>query len=826
LGAWDEAIQRAGEAWKESVDELKTLPIAYVLERNGVSVESEGNGAYKACCPFHDDGEPSFNIYGEKLERWGCFPCGISGDVLDLVGRIYKTTSFHDTKAKTGELSLQLQAEEWQGPTVGVRKTLDINAVRLRVHNAQLQHTGMISEFLQEHSKRNPGLAMDEEWLREMFDIGEDSDRIIIPYKTATGALATCKHRALGAKAISTAGSDFTDLLYGLWYDDPKKTVLLCEGESDVWAAQYAVGDTYAVLGLPTGAGAHAKQAAMLSDRTVILAFDGDTAGRKASRKWAKALIEVGCVVRILPMPDGYDLAKFSTDQIKHAVARARVMPPALPGLYVSDNGYYRLNGETRVDLSNWVFLPQRELAGSDGYAYEGVFMPHGEITTVSSHDLSGQVHLKAWSRKLGGAWAGSDQDVSRVLSMLQAEGPFLAPGNMTSVAGLSDDHFVAPGLCIGTDHWVYVPPRNDPHFGPHIRIVPHGPDNWTPLQVGVLRELHCHEVMDPILAWLAVAPVRSLLNEFPILAVTGSSGTGKTTLIDTVVPAFLGSSISINLTSTTRHALDAFVSGTNAWPVHVDEFRPGARLDTMTSFRQIIRDAYTAQENARGGMTENFSEITTTAAVAPIIVSGEDSFEETSHTERMVSVALPLRGRNPEVLAQVRAWPAGFASAYLTWMQKKLEDGTILQIVNYKRGDPSLPDRHQINLGLLDLGWEILNQFLRDHNCAELENPAFTLVSAEAMDASQHNPIKDAIQWALDEPKAISFMWEEDDKILIRVPNLVKFLNDQGGFHLPGGAKAVAKYMEQHYGAEIRRVYYMGKQVRALSMDSRHFSR
>jgi hypothetical protein len=826
LGAWDEALERAGEAWKESVDDLKKLPIAYVLERNGVSVVGDGSGTYKAPCPFHDDGEPSFNVYGESLERWGCFPCGISGDVLDLVNRIYKTTSFHETKGKATELVTQLAEEDWQGPTLGVRKVLDINAVRLRVHNSQQGSTGVIRAFLAEHSGRNPGLAMDEAWLREMFDIGEDPDRLIIPYKDAQGRLVTMKHRTIGAKALSAPGSDFTDLLYGMWFDDQTKTVLLCEGESDVWSATYALGNTYCVLGLPTGAGAHAKQAPMLSGRTVILAFDGDAAGRKASRKWAKALVEVGCVVRILPMPDGYDLAQYTPEQTRQAVPRARVMPPSLPGLFVSDNGYYKVGGENRTELSNWMFLPQRELSGEDGYAYEGVFMPHGEVTTVASYELAGQVQLKAWARRHGGAWAGTEQDVARLLSMFQAEGPFLAPGNMTSVVGLNAEHFVGPNLCIGPDHWVYVPPRNDPHFGPHINIVPHAPENWTPIQLSVLRELHSHEVMDPILAWLGAAPLRSLLNEFPILAVTGSSGTGKTTLIDTVVPAFLGSTISINLTSTTRHALDAFVSGTNAWPVHVDEFRPGARIDTMTSFRQIIRDAYTAQENARGGMTENYSEITTTAAVAPIIVSGEDAFDETSHLERMVSVSLPLIGRSPDVLRQVRDWPAGLASAYLTWLQRKLEDGTLIEIINYKRGDSSLPDRHQINLGVLDLGWNLINQFLRDHNCAELADPDFAAVTQEARDASSHNPIKDAIQWALDEPKAGSFMWEEDTTTYIRVPNLVKFLNDHGGFHLPGGAKAVTKYLEQHYGAVSARPYYMGKQVRAHGMDSRHFAR
>jgi putative protein kinase ArgK-like GTPase of G3E family len=66
--------------------------------------------------------------------------------------------------------------------------------------------------------------------------------------------------------------------------------------------------------------------------------------------------------------------------------------------------------------------------------------------------------------------------------------------------------------------------------------------------------------VTDPILAWLALAPLRSLLREFPILAVTGSSGSGKTTLMETMVRNFTGTLITNNLTATTRHSVFAFI--------------------------------------------------------------------------------------------------------------------------------------------------------------------------------------------------------------------------------------------------------------------------
>ena len=43
---------------------------------------------WKGCCPFHADRSPSFTIFSGG-ERFHCFGCGASGDVLDFVQRAY-----------------------------------------------------------------------------------------------------------------------------------------------------------------------------------------------------------------------------------------------------------------------------------------------------------------------------------------------------------------------------------------------------------------------------------------------------------------------------------------------------------------------------------------------------------------------------------------------------------------------------------------------------------------------------------------------------------------------------------------------------------------
>jgi len=43
------------------------------------------------CCPFHADRSPSFTIF-DGGRRFHCFGCGVSGDVLDFVQRVYGVT--------------------------------------------------------------------------------------------------------------------------------------------------------------------------------------------------------------------------------------------------------------------------------------------------------------------------------------------------------------------------------------------------------------------------------------------------------------------------------------------------------------------------------------------------------------------------------------------------------------------------------------------------------------------------------------------------------------------------------------------------------------
>lgn len=61
-------------------------PLPEVAARH-VSLKLKGS-EWTGCCPFHNEKSPSFTIF-DGGERFHCFGCGASGDVLDFVQRAY-----------------------------------------------------------------------------------------------------------------------------------------------------------------------------------------------------------------------------------------------------------------------------------------------------------------------------------------------------------------------------------------------------------------------------------------------------------------------------------------------------------------------------------------------------------------------------------------------------------------------------------------------------------------------------------------------------------------------------------------------------------------
>ena len=75
--------------WFELIKQVVRVPEAAAYY--GLQVNRNG----MACCPFHDDRHPSMKLNGRYFY---CFGCGATGDVIDLVAKLFSLSSYEAAK--------------------------------------------------------------------------------------------------------------------------------------------------------------------------------------------------------------------------------------------------------------------------------------------------------------------------------------------------------------------------------------------------------------------------------------------------------------------------------------------------------------------------------------------------------------------------------------------------------------------------------------------------------------------------------------------------------------------------------------------------------
>lgn len=769
------------------------LPLQYVMERHGITLEPRGSRLVGLCC-FHNDTNPSLSMYKDEygVDKYGCFSCNSFGDVIDFV-RNSEGLDFKKALDQCNALIKELKRSHWTPTELAETAFVDFSSDMADAWANDLQPFIDLVFY-----KKWP---IDAERIADVFSIGCLNGKVVIPF-FKDGMCVGYKIRTPDLK-ISAPGSKFRQF-YGDWLDQGQQNVILTEGEPDTWVA-FSNLNNYAVLGSPAGMAGH-FDLERLQDRDVVLAFDGDKAGRDATKKWVQVLNDIAASIRVVSMPDGYDLAMLA--DVKESVANAQPLLPYTGNVY-ERNGLFtraiKTGEQTNYEpISNWGFTPQKELKSSEGgVAYQGLVTPINLEAVITSDDLSSSTKLHQWSQHYGLGWRGTDKDARDILIWLESQGPYLAAGKMTRVLGLHDGHFILPERTIGEEQWVFLPkPGIVTKYLDFNEI-----DNVSDILSLSLR-LHIPAVIHPILAWLFAAPVRSLFDDFPILAAYGSSGVGKTTLFKTLTSAISGGSIGgkdgISLADTTKHAITENTGATNAIPVWFDEYRASIRLDTRDALHNTLLAAYSGQTSSKGAVLGGELGVTNWEHNAPIIVTGETTFEETAHVERMITVPLPMAGRNPKTLRELQSiLPSGVPNAYVKWLIYVAD----LNLRVHPTYDLDVPSRVQNNLGILKVGWSLLREFMTFHDMTDPGEPDFSLIIAEAQNIANEDPVLEAIKWAIESANSL---YEQlvillDGFAYVRVEPLVAAVRKEHRFPLPGNAKAIRRLLEEKYeGVEV----------------------
>lgn len=327
-------------------DEIRhRLNLAEIIGET-VALKPDGNGRYKGLCPFHEEKTPSFHVHVDKGFYY-CFGCRASGDIFSFVMNT-RNVSFPEALQILGE---RAGVDVQRTPQPGAQKRrdfYDLNRLALeffRKHftaapRAYLQQRGLNDEIIDAFEI---GFAPDS-WdqflthattaganvtdLRTLGLVGQaesgrtyDSfrNRIMFPIRDALGRLVGFSGRVLDDSLPKYVNSHESDvfkkgtLLYGL--DRARKTIrdegvaIIVEGYTDVMAL-HQVGITNAVAAL--GATITEDQAAQLGRlqvHTVILAFDADEAGQKATLSGLDHAVGRNFLVRAAVLPGGKDPA-------------------------------------------------------------------------------------------------------------------------------------------------------------------------------------------------------------------------------------------------------------------------------------------------------------------------------------------------------------------------------------------------------------------------------------------------------------------------------------------------------------------------------------
>lgn len=300
-------------------DELKALlPVAVAASELGVQFGADG----RALCPFHDDAKtPNLELMppgDDGYEWWYCRACGAAGDVIALYQRVLGIEFYEallhasatlDGLPRTERLRPAKHRRAAMVPEQSWEDQLDEYRQRAEGH-AQV---GLLSYAY--------GITTDatsaeerEAWDRHLISWGwclDPAAQIVIPHRDSAGKLVAVKLKRRDG-AWRTYGS--LTALYGSHRAAGTDAAFVCEGESDAVVADRELnsGDCQRVdvLALPAGADSMREDwPDVLGEyRSVVLAFDGDGAGRKAIKKWTRLLADRACDVFDARLPDGEDV--------------------------------------------------------------------------------------------------------------------------------------------------------------------------------------------------------------------------------------------------------------------------------------------------------------------------------------------------------------------------------------------------------------------------------------------------------------------------------------------------------------------------------------
>lgn len=329
----------------EKTDIVKLISRYTPLRRMGNS--------FKACCPFHNEKTPSFSIDPNK-QLYHCFGCGKGGNAITFLRDIENIERIDAIKMLADEANMELpELSGKHAPKVDKQQRLRYyelmrDAARHYHDNLRSPRAEKALEYIKKRNlpdnivtrfglgyslgyedvirflekkgytkKEMKAVGLIDQRADKWYDVFHG--RLIFPIISNFGQVVAFGGRVLEKtdfakyrNSTQTEIFDKSNTVYALSLLKKKRQagpidyVIMCEGYMDVIALHKAGFDT-AVASMGTAlTHRQARQIKNYSDK-VLISYDGDGAGQKATMRGLDILRECGLTVRVVQLPEGLD---------------------------------------------------------------------------------------------------------------------------------------------------------------------------------------------------------------------------------------------------------------------------------------------------------------------------------------------------------------------------------------------------------------------------------------------------------------------------------------------------------------------------------------
>ncbi len=330
----------------EFISQIKLRLSAYDVIGSYVSLKRAGSN-YVGLCPFHGEKTPSFTVF-PKSENFYCFGCGSGGDIITFIMKAENLDYISAVELLANRCGLAMPVgDDVLRESVRRKRILEINK------QAAIFYRNILSSGRYPHaveyirSRQLDGLASKKFGLgyapddygilaAHLSDLGYTSEeteaaflcrrakngsmfdlyrnRIIFPIIDTLGNVIAFGGRAMGdvkpkyLNTNDTLAFKKSKNLFSLNYakNSPDDFFILCEGYVDV-ISLYAAGFTSAVASLGTSLTEEQAYIMKKYKNKVVICYDGDEAGKKATKRAIPILLNAGLEIKVLSIPGSLD---------------------------------------------------------------------------------------------------------------------------------------------------------------------------------------------------------------------------------------------------------------------------------------------------------------------------------------------------------------------------------------------------------------------------------------------------------------------------------------------------------------------------------------